>query len=228
MKVALVTGATRGLGQGLAQLLSDAGYCVFAGSRDDKPAGAHQNVTYLKLDVRDDESIKTAIAAIKHQQGRLDLLINNAGIVAVPPRQRDVVSNLPVINRHDMLILMDVNAVSPLMVIKYAVPIMTSDDCFIVNISSDRSSYRTPDTKGNYGYSASKIALNMITHCLLQDLPTNISTFAVHPGWVKTDMNPRGVIEPAEAAQKIVRIIKHWKRELNGQFLDNDGTPFEK
>lgn len=228
MKIALVTGATRGIGQGLVQVLSKNGYLVYAGTRNGRPGASYNNVTYLQLDVQDDHSISSAITEIKRQQGHLDLLVNNAGIVRVPPHERETVSSLAVIDRQDMLTLMDVNAVSPLMVIKYAAPIMTRDKCFIVNISSDRSSYFTPDTKGNYGYSASKIALNMITHCLLHDLPDNVSTFAVHPGWVRTDMNPRGVIEPEEAARKILSTLDHWGPTLNGQFLDNDGTQFDK
>ena len=64
----------------------------------------------------------------------------------------------------------------------------------------------------------------MLTFCSLFDLPKNVKTFAVHPGGVKTDMNPNGEHVPIEQAEKMIAITKNWKEEFNGKFLRFDGT----
>ena len=105
---------------------------------------------------------------------------------------------------------------------------MTEANSFLINISSERASFENKNTHANYGYRASKVALNMITQCLLFDLPQNVSTFAVHPGWVKTDLNPSGVLSPEESARSILHILDTWDSSMNGAYLDTDGSPFPR
>jgi NAD(P)-dependent dehydrogenase (short-subunit alcohol dehydrogenase family) len=124
--------------------------------------------------------------------------------------------------------MFDVNAVAPLMVIKEAIPLMKGNPAIIVNISSDRASYANAlnDSNANYGYKASKAALNMLTKALTFDLPENVNVIAVHPGGVRTDMNPNGSLEPYQAAEKIYQIIENWRPEMNGLFVHNDGSEY--
>jgi NAD(P)-dependent dehydrogenase (short-subunit alcohol dehydrogenase family) len=228
MSTAFVTGGNRGLGKALVETLAAQGFMVYAGMRTlaDSPFD-NELIQPVCMDVQNDASIESA-AQLVAKVGTLDILINNAGTNEdiTPGGKKERVTTLKRVDRQALLAMFDINAVGPLLVAKYFVPLMTRDNSFIINISSDRALFSNENTIGNYGYRASKIALNMFTQCLLFDIPHNINTFAVHPGWVKTGMNPRGVITPAESAQKILSILDSWQPSMNGAFLDNDGSLF--
>ncbi len=228
MKTVLITGSNRGIGRALVEHFLSTGYLVYAGSRMLVHDNAeNKNLRRLVIDVQDDKSISSAIEYIKKESGSLDLLINNAGISKGSEIIEDpkFVSKLESLERSKLITMFDVNTVSPLIVAKYAVPIMTNSGSFIVNLSSLRATIEnSKNGNGNYGYSSSKLALNMMTLCLVHDLPENISTFTVHPGSVETDMNPNGRMTPNESANAIAAIIENWKLEFNGRFLNYDGS----
>lgn len=226
MKAALVTGANRGLGLGLVKVLVSKGYTVFAGMRTVDGFTPIANVYPITLDVANDETIQNVAETINAQAGKLDLLINNAGLNkdTATDGHKELVSNLPDLDRAALLNMFNINSVSPLIITKYLAPLMTSDQCFIINISSQRASFSDPNTSANYGYRATKVALNMFTLASLFDLPQNIQTFAVHPGSVLTDMNEHGTISPEESATRILAILDNWDAKKNGRFLDNDGS----
>lgn len=228
MRVALVTGANRGLGKAFAELLAERGFAVYAGMRKlDTNVFDNELITPIHIDVQDDHTIKAVIEKITTQHKRLDLLINNAGTnTGIAGSGKEQVGVLKHLDRSALRTMFDVNAIGPLMLVKAAVPLMSEPGSFIINISSDRASFQNENTIGNYGYRGSKVTLNMFTQCLLLDLPKNVSTFAVHPGWVKTDMNPNGVLTPHESASKILAILDTWKPAMNGAYLDNDGGHF--
>lgn len=228
MKIALITGTSRGIGKALVKQLSTRGYFVYAGVRNLAGHANAKNVQHILLDVTKDESIAAAVQHIKDQHGVIDLLINNAGInqVVMNNGEFNKAESIKDLERWMLHEMLDVNAVSPMLVIKYSQALMTNLNSFIINISSDRGSYsdHTSPT-GKYGYRSSKAALNMLTRCLVMDLPANVSVFAVHPGWVKTDMNPiRGYLSPDESAISIIQILDKWRPDLNGCFLQRDGT----
>jgi NAD(P)-dependent dehydrogenase (short-subunit alcohol dehydrogenase family) len=228
MKTALVTGASRGIGKALVEELESKGYFVFAGMREISKSPFKSNaIIPVALDVQEDTSIEDA-AKIVAEKGPLDIVINNAGASIAPGGKKEHLTVLSEVRREALLTMFDINSVGSLIVTKYFVPLMTNENSFIINISSDRASFENENTNANYGYRSSKVALNMFTQCLLFDLPKNISTFAVHPGWVKTDLNPYGVISPAESAQKILHILAMWKPALNGAYLDTDGSLFPR
>jgi NAD(P)-dependent dehydrogenase (short-subunit alcohol dehydrogenase family) len=230
MKTALVTGANRGIGKALVEALATSGYFVFAGMRHvSKSPFSDQSIMPVALDVQDDAAIKRAAKVAAHK-GPLHILINNAGanLDTTPGGKKEHLTVLGELNRQSLLNMFDLNTVSPLIVAKHFVPLMTSDHGFVINISSDRASFENQNTHGNYGYRTSKVALNMATQGLTFDLPQHVSTFAVHPGWVKTDLNPGGVLSPTEAAQKILHILDIWRPSMNGAFLNNDGTVFPR
>jgi NAD(P)-dependent dehydrogenase (short-subunit alcohol dehydrogenase family) len=231
MKYAFVTGGNRGLGRGFVDYLSSSGYYVFAGIR--KPTSEFKNGKFLewtKIDVSDDKSIEKAVEYVSHKTKVLDLLINNAGVNkdTATDSQKEFVCSLKELRRQNLLTMFDVNSISPLMVSKYFLNLLTSNPSFIINISSCRASYNDEykNSTGNYGYRASKAALNMLTHCSTWDLPKNVKTFSVHPGGVKTDMNPTGENDPVEQARKIIQISENWKDGFNGKFLRYNGVEY--
>lgn len=229
MKYALVTGANRGLGLGFCKVLVSRGYTVFAGMRNITLfSNELDNIIPVEMHVEKDRSIQNFCLKLSKENIKLDLLINNAG---VNRRSESIdnpsgVSKIDNINRKDLLHMFNINSISPLVITSHCLPVMATDQCFIINISSGRASFSNESNNANYGYRASKVALNMFTKASVYDLPKNIQTFAVHPGLVMSDMNPDGDISPEEAAEKIMRITDKWSKSNNGAFLDNDGELF--
>ena len=217
---------------GFSKYFLNEGFKVFIGVRQPKKVSAelkkNKNLIIIKLDVSDDKSIKVAFKEVSNQTDHLDYLINNAGLNkdSATNGNKELVCNLKDLDRISLLKMFDVNSVSPMMVLKSFLPLLNSQYSFVINITSGRSSYKDeyPNTNGNYGYRASKAALNLMTFSSLFDLPKNVKTFAVHPGGVKTDMNPTGEHDPVEQAKMIVDISKNWKDEYNGKFLRFDGS----
>lgn len=226
-KTAFITGANRGLGEGFVEYLLDQGYKVFAGMRDISSKKSSKNYIPVKIDVADDASISKAFESVSSQTDQLDLLINNAGLNkdSATADRKELVCNLDQLDRASLLKMFDVNSISPILVTKQFLPLLTGSPSFIINISSCRASFHDEfaNSNANYGYRASKIALNMMTFASLQDLPENIKTFAVHPGSVKTDMNPGGTEPPLEATENIISITDNWDDDFNGKFMRYNG-----
>lgn len=232
MKTAFITGGGKGLGKGFAKYFLDKGFQVFVGVRNPDNIGEDlknkKNLIVVKMNVSDDESIKSVFKEVSKKVDHVDYLINNAGLNkdSATNGKKELVCNLNALDRESLLKMFNVNSISPMMVIKFFLPLLHSTPSFVINITSARSSYKDeyPNTNGNYGYRASKAALNMMTFSSLFDLPKNVKTFVVHPGGVKTDMNPTGEHDPIEQAKKIIDISKNWREEFNGRFLRFDGT----
>jgi NAD(P)-dependent dehydrogenase (short-subunit alcohol dehydrogenase family) len=229
-KTVFITGASRGLGKGFVDYLLSTQHQVFAGVRTIPGDDPTPNLHYITLDVTSDDSIANAVIEVqKHTQG-LDILINNAGVNkdSATGGQKEEVCNLPSLRRDKLLEMYNINAVSPIIVVKHFLPLLTANPSFVINVSSDRASFHDEfeNPNANYGYRASKIALNMMTYASLTDLPKNVKTFAVHPGNMKTDMNPDGTDDPHVQAEKIIGITTAWNDAQNGKFLRFDGTPY--
>ncbi|OGD09979.1 hypothetical protein A2397_00365 [Candidatus Amesbacteria bacterium RIFOXYB1_FULL_44_23] len=229
LKTAFITGANRGLGMGFVKYLSGQGYLVFAGARNLTSEHADtDSIKWVKIDVCDDMSIDAAVAKISEIVPNIDLLINNAGVSkdSATDNHKELVCNLKDLDRSMLLKMFNVNSISPLIVTQKFLHLLISKPCFVINISSGRGSYQDeyPNPIGNYGYRASKTALNMLTHCSTWDLPENVKTFSVHPGGIKTDMNPGGNDDPSVQAERIVEITQAWKEEYNGKFLRYNGV----
>ena len=232
MKYAFITGANRGLGKGFVEYLLSQGYRVFAGARNpsayDSQLKGDPHLSIIPLDITDDESIKNAFQLVNKQTDHLDILVNNAGTNkdSATNNHKELVCVLTELDRSALLHMFNINSISPLMVLKHFLPLLNQDNCFVINLSSARSSYKdeNENATANYGYRASKAALNLMTFGSLQDLPANVKTFAVHPGNPHTDMNPTGTDAPREQAGKIIDITNNWKEEFNGKLLRYDGT----
>jgi len=195
-RIALVTGASRGLGREVARRLVQEGYTVLAGVRN--PAGMLPlpGVDVLALDVADPASIAIAAASIGARQGRLDVLVNNAGILL--DRMGDALALDPELLHRTL----ETNTVGPLRLAQALAPLMPKGGC-IVNVSSGGGQLSTPATWAP-AYCISKTALNAVTVQLAESLrPRGIAVNAVCPGWVRTDLGgpeaPRSLQQGADS-----------------------------
>ena len=215
-KIALVTGATRGIGLETVRQLAASGVHTLLAGRDPQrtksAAKALQDqglpVEDLVLDVTDAGSIASAAEQVRQAHGRLDILINNAGVLldddSVPPSAQ----RMDVWHR-----TFDTNVFGVIATTRAFLPLLrTSSAGRIVNVSSilgsltlhaDPSSpiydYKVP------AYNVSKSAVNAWTIHLAYELrDTSIKVNAVHPGSVKTDMNQGGSLDLVEGARSSV------------------------
>jgi NAD(P)-dependent dehydrogenase (short-subunit alcohol dehydrogenase family) len=200
-KVALITGANKGLGFEMARQLGNAGVKVLLAARDPqkgeaaaaKLRGEGLDVQFLKLDVTDKRDHAAAAAFLEENAGRLDILINNAGISAEAMGGGKVSTTTEDTIRRTF----DTNFFAPVALTQALLPLLKkSDAARIVNMSSILGSQTLhADAKSpiydfkSLSYDASKAALNSFTIHLAHELKdTKIKVNSAHPGWVKTDM----------------------------------------
>jgi NAD(P)-dependent dehydrogenase (short-subunit alcohol dehydrogenase family) len=238
-RIALVTGANKGIGLEIARQLAKAGVTVIIGARDPARASAAVSesseaglpVQSVALDLNDHASITAAAETIRAQHGRLDILVNNAGIVDAedgPPT-----SGSPEAVRR----IMDTNFVGTLAVTQAMLPLLRfSSAARIVNLSSSLGSLSVNgDPTSPYysarliGYNASKAALNMLTVQLaeeLRDTPHVINS--VSPGYVKTDLTGHnGFMSAEEGAKLPVEYALLGDDAVSGRFVEASGdTPW--
>jgi NAD(P)-dependent dehydrogenase (short-subunit alcohol dehydrogenase family) len=198
-KVALVTGANRGIGYAIAHQLAQKDVVVIVGARDmERGATATEKLQslgfeahFIRLDVTQATSIQAAVGKIKDDFRRLDILVNNAGISI--DAQTDILSLDPAIFRNTL----ETNAFGPLMLTQACVPIMKANQYGrIVNLASTLGSLTEiarPDSPYSSvlapAYRLSKTLLNGITVLAARELRgSNILVNSVCPGWVRTDM----------------------------------------
>lgn len=208
-RVALVTGADRGLGLSLTQQLLADGWVVVAGKYIDWPeldklsAEHGDKLIIVPLDVSCEESVKAAAKQVETKLGRIDLLIANAGIIA----ESDPLNIRQGLNYGDMLKEYDVNALGALRAVEAFLPLLEKSDmkrlCFVSSEAGSIGASGRPDW---FGYCMSKAALNMAVRILHNDLaPRGYSFRLYHPGWMRTymhgDKNMDADLEPEEAAR---------------------------
>ena len=196
--VALVSGASRGIGAEIVrQLAADHGFLVFAGARDPEEVAEQEGVEPIRLDVTDQSTIDAARERIEADPGRLDVLVNNAGITG-PWADRAAEEDLD--QAHAVL---ETNLFGAWRLTQAMVPLLrSSDDARIVNVSSGAGQLN--DMNGGYpSYRISKSGLNALTRILANE-ESGIRANSVCPGWVRTDMGgrgaPRSVEEGADTA----------------------------
>jgi NAD(P)-dependent dehydrogenase (short-subunit alcohol dehydrogenase family) len=207
----LITGANRGLGLALTEKLLAGGEHIHTINRQESPDLLELKTKYpgsLQLypgDVSDESSIRQALEAIARQTASLDIILNNAGV--------NLEQSNPLLEQVDFSIYLptyQVNAIGPLMVVKYALPLLRlGNKKLIVNFSSEAGSIAACWRKGEYSYCMSKAALNMASRILQNALKEEgIQVLAMHPGWFSSDMGgPNAPITPSEAAEQIVKLV---------------------
>jgi NAD(P)-dependent dehydrogenase (short-subunit alcohol dehydrogenase family) len=191
-RVAVVTGANRGLGLETGTQLAEKGLEVVLTSRDRLKGEAIATqlnrdgipIDYHQLDVTNPISIKELAAYVRDKYGRWDVLVNNAGIFPDADSGSILSANLEII-RHTL----NTNTLGALNMIQVAVPFMkTANYGRVVNVASGMG--QLDDMGGQYAsYRLSKTALNAVTRILSAELVgTNVLVNSVCPGWVRTDM----------------------------------------
>jgi len=193
-KVAVVTGGNRGLGFEASRQLAKKGYQVILTSSDEAKAQAaaeqlqHEglDVIFHSLDVTNGESSQKLAEFIRQQFGKLDVLVNNAGIYIDSQAGSDSILNAKVDTLRETL---ETNVYGVLQVTQALIPLMKEQNYGrIVNVSSGMGQLKDMDG-GAPGYRVSKTALNALTRIFASELnSTNILVNSVCPGWVKTDM----------------------------------------
>ena len=210
-RIALVTGANRGIGLEILKQLSRAGLMAVLCSRDvergreaaAKLASEGLEPPVVALDVTDGASIKAAVEEIVGLFGRIDVLVNNAGIL----REGFTAEETSVLDVPAELAMetYSTNTIGPLRLIQAVVPIMRQGDYGrVVNISSGAGQLAEMGA-GYPAYRMSKAALNALTRITAAELgPAPIKVNAMCPGWVRTDMGgpnaTRSVEQGAETA----------------------------
>jgi NAD(P)-dependent dehydrogenase (short-subunit alcohol dehydrogenase family) len=194
-KIAVVTGGNRGMGLETCRQLARRGMRVVLASRDaakGEAAAAYLRAEGLEvvpqpLDVADEASIARLTAFVERELGRLDILINNAGIVRGPDEPRDAALDTFKATAAGFRAVLATNLLGPFLLCQALVPLMRGEGR-IVNVSSGMG--QLSEMGGGWpAYRASKAGLNALTRIFAHDLAgTRIKVNAVCPGWVRTDM----------------------------------------
>jgi NAD(P)-dependent dehydrogenase (short-subunit alcohol dehydrogenase family) len=200
--IILVTGGNRGIGREICHQLAEIGHQVILGSRDfAKGRSAATEMGFkidpVQLDVTIEKDIESVSDYIQSHYGRLDVLINNAGIIGS--------KTLHDLDLAEVRNVMEVNFYGPMKMNNACIPLLRrSKDPRIINISSGMGAFHEMST-GYAGYRLSKTGLNAQTVLLHNELKNiGIQVYAMCPGWVQTDMGgrdaPRSAAKGAETA----------------------------
>jgi len=206
--VALVTGANQGVGNEIAKALAANGYIVYVGSRnlengEKAAAEIGENANALQLDVTQQSTIDAAVKRIENEYGRLDLLINNAGIAHAGKPGRTVEEVMESgravnVSLDEVRTVWETNVFGVIAVTQAALPLLRkSSSARIVNVSSGLGSLTwisDPEcwAREHFGivYAASKTALNAVTLAFALELEKeNIKVVATSPGYTATALN---------------------------------------
>jgi NAD(P)-dependent dehydrogenase (short-subunit alcohol dehydrogenase family) len=225
-RIALVTGANKGIGFEVVRQLVRKGFHVFLGARNPEAGEAAVQklnreseeerggtVTALKIDVSKPESIRRASEEFSRESDRLDALVNNAGILL--DDDKDILTITPDIFETTLR----TNAIGALLVSQAFVPFLKKSDApRIVNVSSGGGQLTDGADGWAPAYCISKTALNGVTVQLAAALP-KFAVNSVCPGWVRTDMGGSSATRSvAEGASGIVWLAADAPQHETGKF----------
>ena len=197
-RVALVSGANRGIGREIVRQLAERGVTTILGSRDEEKGrvaaeGMDGNVRVRQLDATDEKGIAQLAYDIEEEFGRLDVLVNNAGI-SIDRGQHGVDADLDVVRES-----LEMNLFGAWRLCEVFVPLMQRNRYGrIVNVSSGMGALNDMGG-GSPAYRVSKTSLNALTRILASELRgMGILVNSVCPGWVRTDMGGSGASRTVE------------------------------
>ena len=203
--IALVTGASKGIGRAIAYNLAQNGYDVVIGYNTDI-AGANETLEEVKkysdgmifkCDISNELKVKNMVENIISKYGDIDLLVNNAGIAIDKPFEDK--------NVEDFRRILDVNLIGTFLVSKYVGKYMMGNKSgVIINISSNNAlNAYYPES---LDYDASKAGVISLTHNLAKQYAPYIRVNAICPGWVNTDMNKNMDLEYKNSILKNIKL----------------------
>jgi NAD(P)-dependent dehydrogenase (short-subunit alcohol dehydrogenase family) len=245
-QVALVQGASRGIGLALVEALLERGEVarVVATSREPQAAQrlaelrAHHGDALLvvPLDVRDERTIAAAAAHVADACGpELHWVVNCAGLLHDGASLRPERS-IEQVDAQGLHTLFAVNALGPLLVAKHFLPLLRHEErAVLANLSARVGSIADNRLGGWYGYRAAKTAQNMFTRTLSIELARrapNVICLALHPGTVDTDLSrpfqasvpADRLFDPPRAARQLLQVIDAASPQESGRFLAWDGS----
>ena len=236
-QVAIVTGGSRGIGRAIVQVLAAAGMDVTFTYRDNAAAASEsvaanpgKKVAAEAVDVRDAAACSALAEKVAERAGRIDLLVNNAGVIRDNP--------LGALEEEDVRVVMETNVAGAFNMSRAVVPFMISQrKGKIINISSVSGE---KGGRGQTNYAASKGAINAFTRALAVELaPRSITVNAVAPGVVETEMSRdvreragdtvlsrillRRIGKPEEVAYAVWFLGSKLADYITGQILHVDG-----
>ncbi|MBP7791786.1 MAG: SDR family NAD(P)-dependent oxidoreductase [Candidatus Goldbacteria bacterium] len=224
-KIALITGATRGLGFAMSEKLAVLGFKVIMACREEKTGkSSHKKLkdkglnVFLEIcDVEKISDIDKISGSVSKKFDHLDVLINNAGINIEPASVKIENIDLKIFEK-----IMNVNLRGSLYVCSKFIPMLKkSMDARIINFSSGLGQLSLPRTGPYPSYSISKTAVNQLTWFLADELKdTTVKAFSVDPGWVKTDLGgPDAMLEINEGIDTPVWLATEDASKLKSGFF---------
>jgi NAD(P)-dependent dehydrogenase (short-subunit alcohol dehydrogenase family) len=228
--IALITGANKGIGFETARGLKAKGVTVLLGARDEErgsKAAEELGVQFVRLDVTDEANIAAAAKQVEADHGRLDVLINNAGITGQDglPSQTPVAVVREVYETNVFGVVAATNAFLPLL--------RRSAAGRVVNVSSELGAFAwVTDTQNEFyginliSYNTSKSALNAVTVAYAKELAdTGIKVNAVTPGYCATDLNGHsGFRTPEQGSAVCVKLALIGNDGPTGGFFNDEGA----
>lgn len=228
-KVAIVTGGSHGIGEECVRLfLSNNMHVVIADVKNHLIDFSHldsSRLLFVKTDVKSETSVKIMIKKTISHFGRLDALINNAGIL---PNSKTSLENTNLKIWQDFI---DTNLTGAFLCSKYALPYLKRHKGSIVNIASTRA---LQSEGSDIAYSASKGGLVALTHAIAVDLGPDVRVNCVSPGWIHThheklkkkdhQQHPVGRVgEPQDISHMVAFLISDQASFITGQNFIVDG-----
>jgi NAD(P)-dependent dehydrogenase (short-subunit alcohol dehydrogenase family) len=225
--ITFITGANKGLGYETARRLIELGQTVIIGARDagrGQAAADRLGARFVPIDVTDDGSVDRAAADIEAHEGRIDTLINNAGIIGPRVAASELTGD-------DALVVFETNVISVVRVTTAFLPLLKRSDApAVINVSSGMGSFalthdpsRVESTIASPLYTASKSAVTMMTAQYAKAIP-EVRFNAADPGYTATDLNGHsGHQTVAEGTDAIVALATEDASAGTGRFMDRLG-----
>lgn len=232
-RVALVTGANKGIGRAIADGLLTLGFVVYLGSRDpERGAVAARELAgdgrVVRLDVTSDADVAQAVERVRAEFGQLDVLVNNAGVATTMRRTFDGIPRPSQEDADDFRFVYETNVFAVVRMTNAFLPLLRASTAGrIVNVTSKRGSIGEPGAwvgQPDMAYSSSKTALNAITVHFARELAdTTIKVNGAAPGFVATDFNNfRGTRTPEQAARVALRLATLDASGPTGKVFEDD------